>query len=109
MQTDPARVRLSDKGDPSKCPVWQLHKIYSSDEVNNWVWKGCTNATIGCVECKKPIIDAIIKEQEQLKEKAKPYLEDKNLIKNILADGSERASEIANNKLNEIKDAMNIA
>jgi tryptophanyl-tRNA synthetase len=109
MQTDPARVRLSDKGDPNKCPVWQLHKIYSSDEVNNWVWKGCTNATIGCVECKKPIIDAIIKEQEQLKEKAKPYLEDKNLIKNILADGSERASEIANNKLNEIKDAMNIA
>lgn len=109
MQTDPARVRRVDKGDPNKCPVWQLHKIYSNEDVSNWVWSGCINATIGCIECKKPIIDAIVKEQQQLQEKAQLYLEDRNLIKNILADGAEKANEIANNKLDEIKDAMNIS
>jgi tryptophanyl-tRNA synthetase len=108
MQTDPARVRRTDRGDPNKCPVWQLHQIYSNDEVSQWVWDGCHNATIGCLECKKPIIDAIIKEQKILHEKARPYLDDKTLVKNILADGAEKANEVANNKLDEIKDAMNI-
>ncbi|MCL4154025.1 UNVERIFIED_CONTAM: hypothetical protein GTU68_026504 [Idotea baltica] len=57
MPTDPARVRLTDPGDPAKCPVWQLHEVYSDSEVKEWVKKGCTTAGIGCVECKQPVIE----------------------------------------------------
>ncbi len=76
MPTDPARVRRTDPGDPEKCPVWQLHKVYSSAETRDWVVKGCTTAGIGCLDCKQPVIDAMIKEQEPWRERAQPYLDD---------------------------------
>lgn len=108
MPTDPARVRITDVGNPDKCPVWQLHKIYSDDNVLKWVKNGCTSAGIGCVDCKKPLIDAIGDEQQKISENARPYLEDENLVTNILADGAEKAAEIANEKLIEVKEAMSL-
>lgn len=108
MQTDPARVRRTDKGDPDKCPVWTLHQVYSPDEVKSWVNEGCRSAGIGCIDCKGPLIDAIDKEQQMLNERARPYVEDHNIIRNILADGCEKATEIANNTLAEVKNAMNL-
>lgn len=108
MQTDPARIRRTDAGDPDKCPVWTLHQVYSTEDVCSWVSSGCRTARIGCIECKAPLIDAIDKEQAVLRERAKPYLEDRNIIRNILADGAEKASYIANNTLAEVKHAMSL-
>lgn len=108
MQTDPARVRRVDIGNPQKCPVWNLHKVYSNSEIKEYVVKGCTTASIGCLECKKPLIDAINAEQRKFEEQAQVYLEDPNMVKNILADGAQRANEIANATIVEIKKAMNI-
>jgi tryptophanyl-tRNA synthetase len=76
MQTDPARVRRTDPGNPEKCPVWGLHKIYSGDETRKWVWEGCTTAGIGCLECKQPVIDAIVREQAPIIERARKLAEE---------------------------------
>ena len=108
MPTDPARVRRSDSGDPEKCPVWQLHKVYSNNEVKTWVQAGCKSAGIGCIDCKKPLIDAICTEQNGIKERAEPFLEDRNLVRNILADGAEKASIIAQENMLKITQAMHL-
>lgn len=108
MPTDPARIRRDDKGDPGKCPVWQLHEIYSSSDTKQWARNGCISAGIGCLECKSPLIEAINCEQLEFSERAKPYKDDINLIKNILADGAEKASEVAGEILDEVKHVMNI-
>ena len=60
MPTDPARIRRSDPGDPDKCPVWPLHQVYSSEDTKQWVMQGCKSAGIGCIECKQPVIDAVL-------------------------------------------------
>jgi tryptophanyl-tRNA synthetase len=109
MPTDPARVRRTDIGDPEKCPVWQLHQVYSNSEVKKWVQNGCVTAGIGCLECKAPLIDSIGREQATFRESASLYEGDTNLIKNILADGAEKATEIAKESLNEVKQVMNIS
>ena len=109
MPTDPARVRRTDKGDPKKCPVWQLHLVYSDEITKTWVKNGCVSAAIGCLECKTPLIDAIETEQARFRECAKAYDGDTNLINNILADGAEKASEVAQESLDEIKQIMNIS
>ncbi len=109
MPTDPARVRRTDKGDPLKCPVWQLHLVYSTNDVKNYAKNGCVSAEIECLECKTPLIDAIEAEQCKFRENAKAYEGDTNLIKNILADGAEKATETAKETLDEIKQIMNIS
>jgi len=73
MPTDPARVKRSDPGEPTICPVWQFHQIYSGDDVKEWVEKGCRSAGIGCLECKQPVIDAIKKELEPIQASIKEY------------------------------------
>jgi tryptophanyl-tRNA synthetase len=108
MQTDPARIRRTDPGDPEKCPVWQLHQVYSNDEVKQWVQTGCKSAGIGCIDCKKPLIESIQEESLHFKERAKPYLEDHNLVRNILADGAEKAIETTEDTLEIVKEAMGI-
>jgi tryptophanyl-tRNA synthetase len=70
MPTDPARVRRTDPGDPEKCPVWQLHQVYSDDTVREWVRQGCTSAGIGCLDCKQPVIDAVLAELEPIRDRA---------------------------------------
>lgn len=108
MPTDPARIKRTDVGDPDKCPVWQLHKVYSTEDIKSWVQNGCRSAAIGCIDCKGPLIDSINVEQQQLCEKAKPYINDHNLVRKILADGAEKAADVANHTLNTVKQAMKI-
>jgi tryptophanyl-tRNA synthetase len=108
MPTDPARIRRSDPGDPEKCPVWQLHKIYSNEETRKWVQSGCTSAGIGCLECKQPVIDAILAEQKPILERAQKYLEDPTMLRNIVADGCEKARKLAGETMREVKDAMGL-
>ena len=108
MQTDPARVRRTDPGDPSRCPVWPLHQIYSSQDTRDWVVKGCTTAGIGCLDCKQPVIDGIIKEQQPIRERAQRYLDDPQLVRNIVADGCERARKLAEETMRDVRDAMGL-
>lgn len=106
MPTDPARIRRKDPGDPEKCPVWGLHKVYSDDELKNWVQGGCTSARIGCLECKRPLIDAILKEQTPIRERAREYQEDPETVKGIISDGCEAARDEARDTLEEVRVAM---
>ena len=108
MQTDPARVRRTDPGNPANCPVWPLHQIYSDEPTRAWVVKGCTTAGIGCLECKQPVIDAIIKEQQPIMERAQRYLDDPQLVHNIVADGCERARKLAEETMRDVREAMGL-
>ncbi len=108
MQTDPQRVRRSDPGDPAKCPVWQLHAIYSDDGTRDWVQKGCRSAGIGCIECKQPVIQAVLAEQEPMRERAQIYLDDPSLVRNIVADGCERARKLAQETMRDVREAMGL-
>lgn len=109
MPTDPARVRRTDPGNPEKCPVWPLHLVYSDDKTRQWVDRGCRSAGIGCLECKQPVIDAILKEQEPMRERAQVYLDDPTLLRNIVADGCERARKAAQETMREVREAMGLS
>lgn len=108
MPTDPARIRRSDPGDPAKCPVWSFHSVYSSDDIRSWVQEGCKSAGIGCLECKQPVIDAILAEQAPICERARMYEEDPALVKNIVADGCEKASKLAEETMRDVREVMGL-
>ena len=108
MPTDPARVKLTDPGDPNKCPVWQLHKVYSDESTCEWVVEGCTKAKMGCIECKQPVIDAIKDELMPMQERIAKYQADPELIKQIIHEGSERARNVAKETMVEVREAMGI-
>jgi tryptophanyl-tRNA synthetase len=108
MPTDPARVRRSDSGNPEKCPVWSLHKVYSNDEVKGWVVEGCTTAGIGCLECKRPVIDAVQAELKPIRERAMEYVSDRSVVQAILEKGAAEAREIARGTLDEVRKAMGL-
>ena len=108
MPTDPARVRRTDVGDPAKCPVWQLHLVYSDDKTREWAAAGCKSAGIGCLECKQPVIDGVLKEQTPMHERAQKYLDDPTLVKNILEDGCEKAGRLADETMRDVRQAMGL-
>jgi tryptophanyl-tRNA synthetase len=109
MPTDPARVRRTDPGDPAKCPVWQLHTVYSDDATRVWADAGCRSAGIGCLDCKQPVIDAVLKELAPIRERAAEYTADPKLVRNIIAEGTEAARDVAQDTLEEVREAMGLA
>lgn len=108
MPTDPARIRKTDVGDPARCPVWQLHQVYTSEETRAWAEKGCKSAGIGCIECKQPVIDAILKEQQPMMERAQTYLDDPSLLRAIIADGCDKARKTAQETMRDVREAMGL-
>ena len=108
MPTDPARVRRHDPGDPEKCPVWQLHQVYSDAACRDWVQQGCRSAGIGCLECKQPVIDGILREQTPMRERAQTYLDDPQLVRHIIADGNEKARKLAQETMRDVRQAMGL-
>ncbi len=108
MPTDPARVRRTDPGNPANCPVWQFHQVYSDDGVRQWVTAGCTSAGIGCIECKQPVIDAVLAELAPIRERARHYEDNPDQVRNILADGCEKAQELARDTLRDVREAMGL-
>nr|CUV12777.1 Tryptophan--tRNA ligase [Ralstonia solanacearum] len=108
MPTDPARVRRTDPGDPEKCPVWQLHQVYSDADTKEWVQKGCRSAGIGCLECKQPVIDGILREQQPMLERAQKYMDDPSLLRAIIADGCDAARKVTQETMREVREAMGL-
>src|ERR1700690_2157690 len=108
MQTDPARVRRSDPGDPEKCPVWDLHKIYSDETTRQWVDQGCRSAGIGCLQCKQPVIDRIVEEVTGMRRRAQEFQDNPELVANLLGEGAEKAREVARATLDEVRHAMHL-
>jgi tryptophanyl-tRNA synthetase len=108
MPTDPARVRRTDPGDPAKCPVFSLHEVYSNDETKRWVREGCTSAGIGCLDCKQPVIDAMTRELAPIRERALALEEDPTAVKNVIADGCERARKLAQDTMRDVREAMGL-
>jgi tryptophanyl-tRNA synthetase len=109
MQTDPARVRRTDPGDPDKCPVWDLHRLYSGDDVKAWVQQGCRSAGIGCLECKKPLIERVVEEVSGMRQRAQEYEDNPDLVRGIIAEGCEKARTVAGQTLDDVKQAMGLA
>jgi len=108
MPTDPARVRRSDPGDPEKCPVWSLHQVYSDDTQRAWVQEGCRSAAIGCLDCKKPLVEAVQAELSLFRERARPFEDDPGLVREIIAGGCEQAREQARETLDEVRQVMGL-
>ena len=108
MPTDPARIRRTDPGDPAKCPVWQLHEVYSDKKTKEWVQNGCKTAGIGCIECKQPVIDGVLVELKPIQERAAQYAEDPTLVRNVVAEGCERARKLARETMREVREAMGL-
>ncbi|UCC56894.1 MAG: tryptophan--tRNA ligase [Gammaproteobacteria bacterium] len=108
MPTDPARVRRNDPGNPEVCPVWQLHQVYSGDDVKDWVRAGCTSAGIGCLECKQPVIDSVLDELRPLQERAREYEQDRARVRSIISAGSEAARDAARQTIEEVRSVMGL-
>ena len=109
MPTDPARVRRTDPGNPENCPVWQLHEVYSDDSIRQWVDHGCRSAGIGCLECKKPVIDAVQAELEPIRRRAAEHMRNPDLVRTLIAEGCEDAREAARDTLEEVRAAMGLS
>ncbi|HKJ10077.1 MAG TPA: tryptophan--tRNA ligase [Gammaproteobacteria bacterium] len=108
MPTDPARVRRTDPGDPEKCPVWQLHKVYSNEDTCRWVQEGCTSAGIGCLDCKQPVIDGVLSEITELQARAEEYIANPGLVRSIIDEGCEAARDVARDTLDEVRQAIGL-
>lgn len=109
MPTDPARMRRTDPGSPDKCPVWQLHQVYSGEAQKDWVRAGCTSAGIGCLDCKQPVIDAILAELAPIQERARGFGEDPDRVRNIIADGCEKARDLARETMRDVREALGLS
>ena len=108
MPTDPARVRRTDPGNPQHCPVWQFHLVYSDNGIREWVTQGCTSAGIGCLECKQPVIDAVLAELTPIRERAQYFEDNPDQVRNIIADGCEKAQELAQDTMRDVREAMGL-
>ena len=108
MPTDPARVRRTDPGNPVNCPLWQFHQVYSDQATKDWADRGCKSASIGCLDCKQPVIDAILSEQQPMFERAQQYLDDPSLLRSIIADGSDKARKVAQETMRDVREAMGL-
>jgi tryptophanyl-tRNA synthetase len=108
MQTDPARVRRTDPGEPEKCPVWQFHRMYSDESTRAWVQEGCRTAGIGCLECKQPVIDAVLAELKPIRERIAEYQASPATVDIIIAEGRDRARDAARETMAEVREAMGL-
>ena len=104
MVTDPARVRRTDPGDPDKCPVGDLHKVFSTPETLATVYEGCRSAGIGCIQCKGWAADALVQVLEPIQTRRASFTVPQ--VVEILEDGSRRARARAEQTMREVRTAM---
>lgn len=108
MKTDPARVRRKDPGDPGNCPVFALHEVYSDEDTLDWAARGCRSASIGCLDCKGPLIEAINAEQSVMIQRAETFHDQPDLVNAILQEGAEKARDAARDTLENVRASIGI-
>ncbi len=108
MPTDTNRVRRTDPGDPQKCPVWQFHLVYSDEGTKQWVEEGCRSAGIGCLDCKGPVIEAVLNELKPMQQRAAEFEAQPDLVQRIISEGSEKARVVAQETMREVREAMSL-
>ncbi len=108
MPTDPARIRRNDPGTPEKCPVWKLHQVYSDEDTRQTLHEGCTSAGIGCLDCKRHIIDAVQAELDPIRTRAREFVEDITAVETIIDEGCDMAREVARDTLEDVRKALGL-
>jgi tryptophanyl-tRNA synthetase len=108
MVTDPARVRRTDKGNPDLCPVYDFHKIFSTDSTIKQIDIDCRTAAIGCIDCKKQVGDAMVERFSPMWEKRAGVTAHPKQTQEVVEEGRKRASVVANETMREVKEAMKI-
>ena len=108
MVTDPARIRRTDAGNPDVCPVFDLHKVFSSEETRQTVREGCTTAGIGCIECKGWLADAVVKELAPIQERRRYFEAHPDEVAAVLDDGSVRANARAEVTMQQVRAAVGL-
>ena len=108
MQTDPARVRRTDPGDPEKCPVWDLHKLYSDDGTLEWAQSGCLSAGIGCIDCKSRMLDAMLVKLDPIRTRGEQLEQNLDYVNQVITEGNEEARDEARDTLEEVRAAIGI-
>jgi tryptophanyl-tRNA synthetase len=106
MVTDPARKRRTDKGDPAKCPVFDLHKIFSKEEEKKEIIQGCTTASIGCIDCKRILINHVIETLKPIWEKRQQLIDNPSKLIEIASEGSKKAKKVAKETLKGMKEVI---
>ena len=109
MTTDPARKRRTDPGNPDVCPVFDLHKIFSSDETRKWAAEGCRTAGIGCLDCKDALLKGMLPALEPIRERRQKYAEKPDVIVDVLHTGTERARAVAQQTMEEVRSRITLA
>jgi tryptophanyl-tRNA synthetase len=108
MVTDPARIRRTDPGNPDVCPVFDLHKVFSSEETQRKAAEGCRSAGIGCIECKGWVADAIVERIAPIQARRRDLESRPSVIDDVLANGKDRAIKRAQQTLDEVQHAMGL-
>lgn len=108
MVTDPKRIKRTDPGDPEICPVYDLHRVYSPQDIIQKVDAGCRTAGIGCIECKRWLNDSLVKKLEPTWERRSHYINNFSLVKGVVESGSKKAREVASSVLSEVREAMGL-
>jgi tryptophanyl-tRNA synthetase len=108
MPTDTARVKLTDPGEPARCPVWQFHEVYSNEDVKDVVVEGCRTAGIGCLQCKSYVVDEILNELKPIQERISEFQEQPGLVREIIQEGSQKAREVAKATMKEVREVMGL-
>jgi tryptophanyl-tRNA synthetase len=108
MITDPARKRRSDPGTPEICPVFDLHKAFSSEETRAWAAHGCRSAGIGCLDCKGRLMDHLLHRLEEIHARRPEFASRPDTVWDVLREGSRRARETARATMEEVRAAMKV-
>ena len=108
MPTDPARVRRTDPGEPDRCPVFDLHRVYSDEATRDWVQSGCRSAGIGCLDCKRPLIESVQAELAPIRERAAELESDPGHVRGVIADGCARARGVARQTMQDVRAAIGL-
>ncbi len=106
MFTDPRRKRRTDPGVAEECGIFMLHKIFTEKNKQDEIKHACSKAEIGCVECKKILSKNLNDALEPIRQKRQELINKKDDIRDILSEGSKKASKYAKNTLEEVRDAI---
>jgi tryptophanyl-tRNA synthetase len=108
MITDPARKRRTDPGNPDVCPVFDLHKVFSSSETIDRVNRECRTAEIGCLDCKKLLAQHLNESLAPIQERRKPYEQNPQRVWDILEAGTAKARQVAQATMAEVRAAVKL-